>query len=208
MKWRPFGSSLRISRLATWLLLTVVIKTMLLGSFVLDLPEFQDTFARPGAVATAPAPSGLPDGGVRAAIRREFLPAAHAQTAPAPAPETTPASLAQKREELDRREQSLKTLEQDLNAKMENLQQMQAKIERMLADAREIRDAKLRHLIDVYSNMKAKQAAAVIETLNDDIAVKILSGMRGRQAGEILTFVKAEKAAELSEKLTKLQAPF
>jgi flagellar motility protein MotE (MotC chaperone) len=41
-----------------------------------------------------------------------------------------------------------------------------------------------------------------------NLAVKVLSGMRGRQAGEILSFVEAKKAAQLSEKLTQLQIPF
>ena len=63
------------------------------------------------------------------------------------------------------------------------------------------------HLIDVYSNMKAKQAASVLETLDERIAVKILAGMRGRQAGEILTYVNPQKAARLSESLTKMQMP-
>jgi flagellar motility protein MotE (MotC chaperone) len=51
-------------------------------------------------------------------------------------------------------------------------------------------------------------AAQLLSTLDEKIAVKILAGMRGRQAGEILSFVPAEKAAKLSEALTKLQVPF
>jgi hypothetical protein len=32
--------------------------------------------------------------------------------------------------------------------------------------------------------------------------------MRGRTAGEILSYVQADKAAQLSEDLTRLQMPF
>ena len=88
------------------------------------------------------------------------------------------------------------------------LKQLEAKLEHMLENADEIKDKKLRHLVDVYSNMKAKQAAQVLESLDESIAVRILAGMRGRQAGEILTFVNPEKAALLSEALTKMQLPF
>jgi len=77
----------------------------------------------------------------------------------------------------------------------------------MLDQAQQTKDEKLRHLIDVYTNMKPKQAAAVLETLDERIAVKILAGMKGRQAGEILTGVSAKKAATLSEQLTKMQLP-
>lgn len=116
--------------------------------------------------------------------------------------------LLKKQEELAAKEKALAALEQELDQKLVRLQELEAKLNRMLEDAKEVRDKKLKHLIDVYSNMKAKQAAAVIETLNEKIAVKILAGMRGRQAGEILTYVKPAKAARLSEQLTKMQVPF
>ena len=150
---------------------------------------------------------------VRASISHDFITPAFAQQQPAAQSPGEPqadtmAGLRERREELERRELALKTLEQQVDAKLAQLQEMQSKVEQMLAEAKETRDAKLRHLIDVYTNMKAKQAAAVIETLNEDIAVKILAGMRGRQAGEILTYVQAEKAAKLSERLTRMQVPF
>ncbi len=64
------------------------------------------------------------------------------------------------------------------------------------------------HLVSVYANMKPKQAAQVLETLEDNLAVKILAGMNGRTAGKILSYVKPARAAGLSEKLTRLQIPF
>jgi Uncharacterized conserved protein len=78
----------------------------------------------------------------------------------------------------------------------------------MLKDAQQVQDEKLRHLVDVYSNMKAKQAGQVLETLDERTAVRILAGMRGRQAGEILNNITPEKAARLSEMLTRMQLPF
>lgn len=113
-----------------------------------------------------------------------------------------------KMDELARKELALRELEKDLDAKLVRIQELDAKLQRMLDDANAVKDQKLKHLIDVYSNMKTKQAATVLETLDEKIAVKILAGMRGRQAGEILTYVQAEKAAKLSELLTKMQVPF
>ena len=77
----------------------------------------------------------------------------------------------------------------------------------MIADADVLKDKKIKHLVGVYTAMKAKQAAQVIESLDTDLAVKILSGMRGRSAGAILGYVSPKKAAKLSEELTKLQTP-
>jgi len=113
-----------------------------------------------------------------------------------------------KQEALNRREQELRALEQEVNAKLEELHTLQAKLQDMLDEAKQVQDEKLKHLVDVYSNMKAKQAAQVLESLDEEIAVRILAGMRGRTAGEILSYVEAKKAARLSEKLTKMQLPF
>ena len=60
----------------------------------------------------------------------------------------------------------------------------------------------------MLSNMKAKQAASVLETIDEATAVKILAGMRGRQSGEILTYVNPTKAARLAEALARMQLPF
>ncbi len=117
-------------------------------------------------------------------------------------------SLHLKEQDLKRKEESLKKLEKEIDEKLVRLQKLESQLSRLVEQANGIKDKKLKHLIDVYSNMKAQQAATVIETLNEDIAVRILAGMRGRQAGEILTYVKAEKAARLTERLTKLQVPF
>ncbi len=114
--------------------------------------------------------------------------------------------LRQRAEALDRQEQALKTLEADLNARLASLKELESSLKGLLDEAKSVKDEKMRHLIDMYTNMKPKQAASVLETLDEGVAVKILSGMKGRQAGEILTFVAAKKAAKLSEDLTKFQA--
>ncbi|WP_300159805.1 MotE family protein [Solidesulfovibrio sp.] len=138
--------------------------------------------------------------------------AAPAQT-PAPAKAAPAAAtpdaqaLLKRQDELDQREQALKSLESDLNTRVAKLKEMESSIKGMLEEAKGVKDQKLKHLIDVYSNMNAKQAAKVLETLDNGIAVKILAGMRGRQAGDILNNMEAKKAAGLTEMLTKLQLP-
>ena len=132
---------------------------------------------------------------------------AKAPEKPAAAPTPDAQALLKRQEELDQREQSLKTLEADLNTRMAKLKEMETSVKAMLDEAKGIKDQKLKHLIDVYSNMNAKQAAKVLETLDNTIAVKILAGMRGRQAGDVLNNMEAKKAASLTEMLTKLQLP-
>lgn len=116
--------------------------------------------------------------------------------------------LKSKQIELNRREQELARLQTTIDGKLAELQTLEKRLKIMLKNAKETQDKKMKHLVDVYSNMKAKQAAQVIQTLDEKISVKILAGMRGRKAGEILTYVRADKAARLSEALTNMQLPF
>ncbi len=140
-------------------------------------------------------------------------PNAAAAPADAPAKPQQPAAppeaqaLLKKQEELDQREQALNSLEADLNSRVAKLKDMETSLKAMLEEAKGVKDQKLKHLIDVYSNMNPKQAASVLSTLDNTIAVKILAGMRGRQAGEVLNNMEAKKAAGLTEMLTQLQLP-
>ncbi|MDQ7032184.1 MAG: MotE family protein [Desulfonauticus sp.] len=118
------------------------------------------------------------------------------------------ARLKAKEKELAEKEASLKELEAHLEAKLKELKTIQAQIKKMLDEANVLKNKRVQHLVKVYSNMKPKQAAQVIESLDEKLAVKILAGMRGRQAGAILSYVSPKKAAKLSEELTKLQVPF
>ena len=128
-----------------------------------------------------------------------------------PAPTVKPVvprdSVAQSQEELNRRERDLLALRQQMDSRLDELKKIEGSVQTMLQQADNSQNDKMRHLIDVYSNMKAKQAAEVLTNLDERIAVKILSGMRGRQAGEILTYMNAGKAAKLSEALTRTQLP-
>lgn len=208
MRWQRFVSGIRLSRLFKGLILVVVIKIAFLGAMILSTPlEHLERAAMQRTALKFPA-EPAPN-----VFKARVFSQAMAQEAPTPEaqPDALPASkdsLMQKQEELNRREQSLKALEKEIDEKLVRLQELEASLKVMLEQAKELKDDKLKHLIDVYSNMKAKQAASVLETLDEKIAVKILAGMSGRQAGEILSFVNSEKAARLTEQLTKMQVPF
>lgn len=192
----------------------MLFKLCLIGSLFVEplgLKEYALSFLPPslaGLVADDATVAGEAEG-------RPILatPVAHAaaetQEEPAPPQSNLSREAMQRRQsELSRKEQDLQTLERDLDERLMRLQELEMRIKAMLKEAEEVKSAKYRHLVDVLSNMKAKQAASVLETLDEKIAVKVLAGMRGRQAGEILTFVNAGKAARLSESLARVQMPF
>ena len=61
----------------------------------------------------------------------------------------------------------------------------------------------MKHLIKAYSSMKPQVAASLVEKLETDFAVDLLSRMKGDVVGNILSFVDIEKAAKISEGLVK-----
>lgn len=227
-RWQHFASSLRISRLLLGLFLVACIKVTALTSLVMQsqetvsadpmdrvteaIRELEAEKAVSGMVAgVAQSLSGgvaLAQTGAAGGDPANDAATQAAMDAAAAGQPASREALARKQEELNRREAAIRKLEQEVDAKLARLSELEARIDQMLKEAGEMKDDKLKHLVDVYSNMKAKQAAAVLETLDETIAVKILAGMRGRQAGEILTYVEPTRAAKLSESLTRMQIPF
>lgn len=222
MKSRPLGTKLRLFKIFRWLGLVVALKLAIMIALLFDLPG---AMLQGGSSLTASYdPAGDSGNTIMQATTYGVVSQAQAagiiggdsSNATVPAETKCPDSidpalretLERKQSELDQREQQLNDLENQVNDKLEELQALEGRIKMMLKDAQDLQDEKLRHLVDVYTNMKAKQAAQVLETLDERTAVRILAGMRGRQAGEILQNVNPEKAARLSEMLTRMQLPF
>ena len=228
-KSRPLGTRLKLFKIFRWLGLVVTLKLVVIGALLFDLPT---TFMSASSVLTAQNSATNEQNASLAGAENQpakqlFHVIREAQAAGLIGNSDTPSnatseeqkcpdavdpklreSLERRQSELDNRQEELNAMEVRVNDKLEEMQALEGRIKMMLKDAQTLQDEKLRHLVDVYTNMKPKQAAQVLETLNEQTAVRILAAMRGRQAGEILTNVSPEKAAKLSEMLTKMQLPF
>lgn len=112
-----------------------------------------------------------------------------------------------KQQELARREQEVLMLKQQMESRLQELQSTEKKVQGMLKEAYGIHDQKLKHLISSYTNMKAKQAAQALESLDERLAVRILAGMNPKQAGEVLTYTDPKVVAKLTELLARMQLP-
>lgn len=117
----------------------------------------------------------------------------------------TPQALDQRAQVLDRKEQALRAMESDIDARLAKLTQIKTVVQAMLDEAKSVQDPRIQHLISVYANMKAQQAASDLEVMDQLVAVKILSGMKGRQAGEILSRMSTKGAEKLTAALSVLQ---
>ena len=80
---------------------------------------------------------------------------------------------------------------------------MRNEIKSMMASKETVEQDKIRHLIKAYSAMKPQKAASLVEKLEITFAIELLSRMKGEAVGNILSFVKVEKAARISEALAQ-----
>ena len=119
------------------------------------------------------------------------------------------AKLRERKDELDMREKELVELEEELqrqkvelDKRIVQLEEMRSQIAQVLKDRVEVDQEKVTKLVDLYSNMKPKQAADVIGSINEDLAIEVLAKMKKKSAAEIMNLLPPEKARTLSEKYT------
>lgn len=97
----------------------------------------------------------------------------------------------------------LLSIQDEINKKIAKLTQLRDEIRSEMDKKNAAEAKKFKHLIKVYSTMKPQNAAELIEKLDIKLAIELMSQMKGDAVGKILSFVKIEKAAEISEGLVK-----
>jgi flagellar motility protein MotE (MotC chaperone) len=103
-------------------------------------------------------------------------------------------------EELNRQEVELQAQKTELDKRLKDLEDMRGKISSMLENRVKADDQKVDTLVQMYTNMKAPQAAKVFETMDEDLVVEILGRMKKKNAADIMNLLKPEKAQTISEK--------
>ncbi len=101
------------------------------------------------------------------------------------------------------RKSELLAIQNDINKKIEELTKLRDEIKSEKAQKKAAEEQQFKHLIKIYSAMKPQNAAELIEKLDIKLAIELLSRMKGEDVGRILSFVKIDKAAKISEGLIK-----
>lgn len=123
--------------------------------------------------------------------------------------------LSKRREELDKREKDLATREalleagkKELDQKLQEMTVVRNQIEGLLQDQSEQEKARVQSLVKIYETMKAKEAAAVFNTLDMDILIRILQNMSERKTAPILAQMDPERVQQVTTLLAqKSQIP-
>ncbi len=120
----------------------------------------------------------------------------------------TYAFIQQKEAELKRREdqvvskeQYLAKMEKEVEQKLKELIAVQKEIQAYRAERDENQNGKVRSLAKIYGTMKPKEAAKLLENLDDKLVMNVISTMSSDEAAGILSNMDVKKAAKISEAL-------
>jgi flagellar motility protein MotE (MotC chaperone) len=115
-------------------------------------------------------------------------------------------------ETLKIKENQLKAIKQEIEIKLDELKNIRIKLEKNISILEEREKnknikaeanykKKMKHLVKIYTSMKPKTAASLINNMNIETILALFDKMKGDQIGKILTYVDKSKAALISEKL-------
>lgn len=113
------------------------------------------------------------------------------------------AVLEKEKNELEKKRVVLLAIQEEINNKIVTLTQLRNEIRSEMARKKTFEDKKIKHLIKAYSAMKPQKAASLIEKLDMEFTLELLSKMKGDIVGKILTYVNIDKAAQISEALLR-----
>lgn len=106
---------------------------------------------------------------------------------------------------LAEREAALKALQKDIEDKLARLEEIQKNIEAFKKEQERLKNEKIDSLVKIYGSMKPKEASKLLEKLDDDLVVTIISRMTTDQAARIIANMDVKKAAEISQKLSRVR---
>jgi len=115
--------------------------------------------------------------------------------------------LQEREEHVKKRESELQLLQDKIDARMSELNDLQTKLlafsKKLAQREQALKDAKMSHLVALYSAMEPGKAAAIMDKLNLKTVVRILKYMKGKNAGKIMAMMDPERGATISEALSK-----
>ena len=114
------------------------------------------------------------------------------------------AKLDEREAEINSRELQLKTLEAEVDKKLAALTKVRDELNKLLDEKDDVEDERVSELSLIYEKMSPQKAALLVGDLNQQLAVKLLLGIKKKTAGKILDNLDAETAIALSKAFTEI----
>jgi len=120
--------------------------------------------------------------------------------------------LEQERKDLNLREKELKTLETsvdkkiaEIDTKLEDLRNLQKKIETLLAEKTVEEKRRIKNLSAIYEKMSPDRAALAMSGMDPTLATELLTNMKPKSAAKVLNMLDRQKTSQLSTTFTTIQ---
>lgn len=123
-------------------------------------------------------------------------------------------ALGTRRAELDARGVAMETqdglmlaAEQRLSERLAELRTLETHVNDLLGQLDQAQEQRLRELVGVYERMRARDAAAVFDGLEDDVLVQVASRMRQANLAEVMGRMDPARARALTQMLADRARP-
>lgn len=122
------------------------------------------------------------------------------------ASEKTKKELMEKQERLSKQEGRINILTQELDRTRKELTNEREKFEKLVAESDEMEMKRIKQLAKIYGSMRANEAAQILQTLDDDLLIKIINAIGDeRQRAKIVANLPKDKASRITRKMGKTQ---
>lgn len=103
--------------------------------------------------------------------------------------------------EIDKRAVQLKVAETEIDKKLQQLKEYEERLNKLINRYSEQEQENINSLVKLYSSMKPKDAARIFDTMDLEITVAILKGMKPSASSAILSQMNSEKAQAVTAEL-------
>ena len=103
--------------------------------------------------------------------------------------------------EIDKRAIQLKVTEKEIDKKIQQLKEYEQRLAKLIDQYSEKEKENINSLVKLYTSMKPKDAARIFNTLDLDITIAILKGMKPSNTSAIRSQMTPEKAQEITAAL-------
>ncbi len=103
--------------------------------------------------------------------------------------------------EIDKRAVQLKVAEAEIEKKLQQLKEYEERLNKLINRYSEQEQENINSLVKLYSSMKPKDAARIFDTMDLEITVAILKGMKPSASSAILSQMNSERAQAVTAEL-------
>lgn len=114
--------------------------------------------------------------------------------------------LDQRATEIDTRQELLAAAEKRVEDRITELKRLESRVQELLGNVDEEQNKRIAGLVDVYQRMRAKDAAAVFNELEEDVLVDVASRMRQANLAEVMGKMEPARARRLTILLAQQKA--